>query len=206
LSRIDIPDTGAKNPQFGGPGNSKCWKGPWKSVIDPDGIAKVISEVNSNQYHQAHGTPFGSGPLVEKLGRQGDTQIAYGILQGFVPQLDEETLLPETIRIIHTLAKHTPRAPGTAVILADNFINSYKKSLENTSSSPSGRHIGHYKAVTKDHTLTQLHADMMTIPFQAGFVPPRWTKVMDIMLEKEENNPRCYRLHFLLCLSQTLIM
>jgi len=182
LSRIDIPDTGAKNPQFGGPGNSKCWKGAWKSVIDPDGIAKVISEVNSNQYHQAHGTPFGSGPLVEKLGRQGDTQIAYG------------------------LAKHTPRAPGTAVILADNFINSYKKSLENTSSSPSGRHIGHYKAVTKDHTLTQLHADMMTIPFQAGFVPPRWTKVMDIMLEKEENNPRCHRLHFLLCLSQTLIM
>ena len=38
---------------------------------------------------------------------------------------------------------------------------------------------------------------MISIPFQAGFAPERWTKVTDIMLEKEPNNPRCHRLHIL---------
>jgi len=42
-----------------------------------------------------------------------------------------------------------------------------------------------------------MHAQMMSLPFQAGFAPDRWTRVTDIMLEKEANNPRCHRLHIL---------
>jgi len=38
---------------------------------------------------------------------------------------------------------------------------------------------------------------MMSIPFQGGSARSRWTKVTDIMLEKEENNPCCHRLHVL---------
>jgi len=68
---------------------------------------------------------------------------------------------------------------------------------ENTSLSPSGRHIGHYKAAIDDPTLVNLHSTMMSIPFTAGFAPQRWTKVTDIMLEKEAVNPRCYRLRIL---------
>jgi len=42
-----------------------------------------------------------------------------------------------------------------------------------------------------------MHAQMMSLPFQAGFAPDRWTRVTDIMLEKEANNPRCHRLRIL---------
>jgi hypothetical protein len=38
---------------------------------------------------------------------------------------------------------------------------------------------------------------MMSIPFQMGFAPERWRRVTDIMLEKEENNPRCHCLRIL---------
>jgi hypothetical protein len=38
---------------------------------------------------------------------------------------------------------------------------------------------------------------MMSFPFQAGFAPQHWTKVADIMLENEKNNPRCHRLRIL---------
>jgi hypothetical protein len=65
---------------------------------------------------------------------------------------------------------------------------------ESTSSSPSGRHIDHYKAIIKDLQLVGLHSQMMSIPFQMGFAPERWRRVTYIMLEKEENNPRCHRL------------
>jgi hypothetical protein len=67
-------------------------------------------------------------------------------------------------------------------------------SKEATSSSPSGRHIGHYKAIIKDPVLVSLHTAMMSIPFQVGIAPERWTKVTDIMLEKEAGNPRSHRL------------
>jgi hypothetical protein len=35
---------------------------------------------------------------------------------------------------------------------------------------------------------------MMSIPFQAGIVPERRQKVMDIMLEKSPGEARCHRL------------
>jgi hypothetical protein len=66
-----------------------------------------------------------------------------------------------------------------------------------TSSSPSGRHIGHYKAILNDPVLTQLHATMMPNPFQIGFTPDRWTRVTDIILEKTAGDARCHRLRII---------
>ncbi len=66
-----------------------------------------------------------------------------------------------------------------------------------TSSSPSGRHIGHYKAALIAPNLVQLHSTMMSLPFQHGFAPEQWTHVTDIMLEKEEGNSRCHHLYII---------
>jgi hypothetical protein len=35
---------------------------------------------------------------------------------------------------------------------------------------------------------------MMSVPFQHGFVPQRWTRVADIMLQKDKGSARCHRL------------
>lgn len=42
-----------------------------------------------------------------------------------------------------------------------------------------------------------LHSTMMSLPFQVGFAPERWSCVTDIMLEKEAGNARCHRLRIL---------
>jgi hypothetical protein len=67
--------------------------------------------------------------------------------------------MEETRRILETMAKEYPKiAEGMGVVSQDEFIAAYKVSKESTSLSPSGRHIGHYKAATQDHTLAELHS------------------------------------------------
>jgi hypothetical protein len=73
--------------------------------------------------------------------------------------------LPETIRILASLAQQTPSSARGATVSEEEFVQTYTHAKESTSSSPSGRHIGHYIAATRDAELT------MSISFQAGFAP-----------------------------------
>jgi len=82
-------------------------------------------------------------------------------------------------------------------ITDEEFINTCKHVKEQTSSSPSDRHVGHYKAIFNDPTLVTLHSVMMSLPFQNGFVPERWSKVTDIMLKKDVNTAHCHCLHII---------
>jgi hypothetical protein len=128
------------------------------------------------------------------VGRQGDTSTANILIQGNLPTTPPCYPLPEVERIINTLAKQYPTTPGTSVLTDEEFISTYKKAFESTTSSPSGHHIGHYKAILKDPTLVTMHTDMMSLPFQAGFAPERWKRVVDIMLEKTPGDSRSHRL------------
>ena len=110
--------------------------------------------------------------MAELVGQHGDTPESVALLRGHLPSLPNSTL-PETMRILQTLATDYPVAPGTAAISSEEFEATYAAASENTSSSPSGHHIGHYKAILDNPLLVQLHSSMMSIPFQAGFAPER---------------------------------
>ena len=155
--------------------------------------------MNSKQYNQAHHTPFGPGQLATLIGHQGDTPSALDLLKGVsLPTNIMDRLLPETVSILNTVMEPTLILPNNKIeISEDDFKSTYRVLHEAMSSSSSGRHVGHYKVVIKDPFLSTLHAQMMTIPFQIGFVPTRWTNVVDIMLEKDPGNARCHRLHII---------
>jgi hypothetical protein len=158
------------------------------TLTNPDEIARVITSMNSAQYNQAFPTPFGSGPLANSMGRHGNTPVAQALLGGTLPGLELDGLLPETICILSTLATPCSTLAGTTDIMPDAFIATYKITPESTSSLPSGCHVGHYKAALSFPDLFTLHASMMSIPFQVGFTPGRWNKVVDIMLPKDTDH------------------
>jgi hypothetical protein len=198
LSRVDVPDERATGSNLGSPDDPKHWKGPWRSITNPEDIAKTVCEINRKQYNQAWETPFGSGPLATSIGQLVDTPAAEVLLQGNnLPTNLLSSLMPETIRLLQTIA--TPRTPvnQSSIITEEDFIATYKWAQENTSSSPSGRHVGHYKAIVKDPNLVSLHTTMMNIPFQVGITPDRWTRVTNIMLEKDAGSARCHQLRIL---------
>jgi hypothetical protein len=63
------------------------------------------------------------------------------------------------------------------------------------STSPSGRHLGHYKTAILDDEVTQLYVDMINFPITYGFAPERWTCLVTPLIEKEEGLPYLTCLH-----------
>jgi hypothetical protein len=154
--------------------------------------------VNQRQYHQAHRTPFGQEPLSSYLGYRADTKGAKDIIQGNpLPSQIKDTLPPETQALFNrlsTLASNTfPEVPS--VISPDQFKSCYKVMSENTSSSPSSRNLGHYKAAVLSDIMAAVHSTMMSILLTAGFSPNRWRQVVDVMLSKKAGDHRIHRLH-----------
>jgi hypothetical protein len=109
LTRINIPDSKAKGPDLGDHNNPKTWKGPWVTVTNPTEIATIVKQTNIQQYHQAFQTPFGSGPLADKIGWNGFSPMSQVALNGEVTESLVNGLLPETTRILHTLASSNPK-------------------------------------------------------------------------------------------------
>jgi hypothetical protein len=192
LTRVDVPLHPPHMPISALP-DPKTWQGPWRSVTDPEEIAKNVCVMNTRQYNQVQNTPFGTGYLVDCIGFNIEKPAAVQILHGtFIPNPDV-TLLPETHKVIEYLKK--PFAAGTpfpTTITAQEFQAKYNIVQERTSSSMSGRHVGHYKVAAQDDELSQIHATMMSLPYKTGFSPQRWHHIVDVMLEKEPGNPKLH--------------
>ena len=49
---------------------------------------------------------------------------------------------------------------------------------EKTTTSPSGRHLGHYKTLMADDDFAGFFITQCTLPVQYGFAPDRWAKAV----------------------------
>jgi len=188
LGCIDIPKADNIEPYPQGP-DPQTWQRSWTTVTDQNTLAKHISAANQRQYNQATDTPFGMEPLKTYFGYKGDTKGADNLVDGHLPTPDiMQQLLPETQSILKYLATFIKQPLGDPIpltITKDQFKNLYNNIEERTSSSPSGRHLGHYKVAAKSNLLAELHTNMMSIPYMVGISPQQWRQVVDVMLEKK---------------------
>jgi len=166
----------------------------WQNITDPQKIIEHIIKQNDMQFSQARFTPLADTPLGRRIGKHGNTQVSEQILSG---TFDTTGLPPEISRFLSSLMKNPSIKPFEQSITPLMFKEAFTKLSEKKSSSTSGRHIGHYKAATQCELITQVHCNMMNIPFHKGFAPERWTKVTDVMLEKSPGIPRIHRLRII---------
>ncbi len=66
-----------------------------------------------------------------------------------------------------------------------------------TTTSPSGRHLGHYKAIIQDPVLLQCLHDFLNIAIERGIAIPRWSQATNILIEKDPGNPKIHRLRII---------
>jgi len=192
LTRVDVPAPIAASADLSIV-DPKQWKGPWVS------IAKHVCAVNTKQYNQAaQNTPFGSGYLLQQFGMILEGKAADDLLQGSFSVDPEVNPLPETHRMLKRLSIPLENCTLLPTIIThEEFQSTYSIVKERTSSSVSGRHVGHYKAAAQDDNHSSIHAAMMSLPYTVGFSPMRWRKIVDVMLEKEPGNPKIHRLRII---------
>lgn len=166
----------------------------YATVIDGDIIQEEILHYNCEWFRQSSDTPFGSGVLYDLVGGDGLTEEADAIIDG---QCIEYMGIPMSreLQVFLEECKRPESVPTiSSIISLENFKTTVKKWKESTSTSPSGRHLGHYKVSLVDDDIASLHTDMLNIPITHGFAPSRWTHSVTPLIEKDEGKPYLTRL------------
>jgi hypothetical protein len=152
-------------------------------------------------------------PLKEDLGFTGNTCLGTDILQGCY----DTSKLPAPVQLLLQHLKYNMQAedvpPSSSVITEAAYIAKLKCWNESTSTSPSGLHLGHYKALIARHAHSDLHPDdplrilwdqmqselrmvhlsLLNYALFRGYSYERWQQVTNVMLFKEAGNIQIHR-------------
>ena len=158
VTRVEIPRHEGDDPK-------SCTD--WIQVDIPTEVLRLLQERNRTHFGQAFGTPFTIPPLSTDLGFGGMTESGQQILDGKYdrsPHRASVQLLLQHLQHVEEVHQHNTRAS----ITREEFEGKLKVWSESTTTSPSGLHLGHYKALIARHSYsTDQFDDELTPEFSA---------------------------------------
>jgi hypothetical protein len=116
----------------------------YKSICSPVEMMPPLINRNVNHFAQAEGTPFSTDPILKSLGYEGTNEVTDDII--------DNNIIPEELQnhskyvdmIFKKLGDGNKLPLLEEEITFEEFIAGFKKWKEKTTTSPSGRHLGHY--------------------------------------------------------------
>jgi hypothetical protein len=149
-------------------------------------------------YCRAVGTVLAAlSEQIECEGHYGETETGQSIIQGELQPVLENAQFPETQVVLNLLQPFDPLAePVSAHVTKADFKNFFKKWKEATSTSPSEKHLGHYKAllspaildnqllVNKAERIIDAHVHLLNAATSYGCPFERWKFIVSVMIEK----------------------
>jgi len=148
------------------------------------------------RFTQANNTPCFQSPIWEIFGELGIHHKAFDqVLEGtFEPPNSCDLFMKKVLAHLKQLESVRPI---TSPSLAE-YIHGWQNAREETSSSYSTVHFGHYIAGTHDNQIAQFNAYMAAIPVTMGYSPNCWRHGLNVMLEKTPGNFEVECLHIIL--------
>ena len=145
----------------------------------------IFSEIHRKRFFLAEQAPICQGWMRDAFGYLARSPTAEAILNGtyeYPPDFDEPTkeLCLACARIRAIVLKDSV----SSVIRREEWSNRWKKANEDTSSSESGLHFGHYRASSTSPTITHFHALKASLVMMHGQVLERWRRGLSVMIEK----------------------
>ena len=126
--------------------NDEHGKKIYKTIFDLSEITSQLIDRNVQHFGQAKETPLATGQFAEDIGISATNDFADEILNG-TADFSKYNLSPETTLMLETL-KFDPAKPIAEIsdkITLAEVKRGLTKWSEKTTTSPSGRHLGHYK-------------------------------------------------------------
>ena len=177
------------------------------AITDGPTIERLILQRNIRHFRQAEFTPLATPEVIRMIGFGADTKRAAQILDGTNDPTDITD--DEWSRFLLTSMKRSSNELKIE-ITAEKMMNKYKRWKERTSTSPSGRHLGHFHALFRPlkaknekerdsleeirTDIIDLHACMLQTAYDNEHVYKRWEYILTCMLAKEPGIPRIHRL------------
>jgi hypothetical protein len=168
----------------------------WNRIIDKNLIEKTILERNVVHFGQAKTTPFAKENLVNLFGYKGVNSESINLMDNnIIPEeISEEDLF--TQKFVRKLASGKV-ANISDEISYEEFRNALNVWNEKTTTSPSGRHLGHYKLLLKLQVLDEdneqinyseiilkTYYNIVMISLRLGVPLKRWGEITTCMIEK----------------------
>ena len=94
-------------------------------------------------------------------------------------------------------ASHAKTTMLSGKITREDLQGGFKSVSERTTSSPSGMHYSIWKCLAREDDIAEWLSTMMSLPFMYGFSNKRWTKMVDVMLEKKRGVRRIHQLRII---------
>jgi len=145
----------------------------------------IFNEVHRKRHNLAEEAPICQGALRGQFGYTATSPTAQSVLDGtykFPSEMDAATR--ELFDEIAHIRGMVPSDSVNGLISRERWQQRWKKVKEDTSSSQSGLHFGHYIAGTDCNDISQFHALRVLLTLKKGIVLERWSKGLSIMLEK----------------------
>jgi hypothetical protein len=171
----------------------------WETIIDRSDMEKHLLEYNRQSFRAAAKSPCGHGIIMDAITFNATSPAAREFLEGVIPHewLQNTDLLREFLTSFFTPPNVLSSPPISTAISEDDLVKGFGRWKEHTSTSPSGRHLGHYKAILQDPTLLKCLTIFLDIAISRGISLSRWQSAINIMLEKDAGLPKINRLRII---------
>ena len=179
-------------------------------ITDGPTIEALILRRNIRHFRQAETTPLATQEVMEIIGWGANTDRSEALLEG---KTDPSDITDDqwSRYLLASMKRHSKEI--TINITASKMMGKYKRWKERTSTSPSGRHLGHFHALfrplkAKDDEerdkleglrtdIIELHAMMLQTAYDNEHVYKRWEYILTCMLGKDSGIPRIHRLRII---------
>lgn len=171
----------------------------WDTVVEREEIERHLIAYNRASFRAASASPLGKGVIHDALTYSSLSPASVDLLSGETPadwHQDDQSLreflasftIPPTVQAAGTIPTE---------ITADDVIYGFRKWRESTSTSPSGRHLGHYRSLIQHPVLLDCFVKFLNIAISNGIAVPRWSNATNVMIEKDRGQPRIHRLRII---------
>ena len=171
-----------------------------REVSDPDEMHDILIDHSIADMNIPEGSPFTTAPMDAVIPPWDPSPLTEEILNGtYTPP---STSTPEIKELFQQLTAHQNIDPPSPDILnieitKEQFRDAIRIRRERTASSPSGRHLGHYKAALHSDRLLTFHTAIINFARRHNCPPPRWLLFLQLRLEKIIGVPRVDKLRMI---------